>query len=68
MLNKVVGGHYRYFKYRVVAMILHLTLRPVYRQFPQIVAPVVNISSLYADTLCLKHFRLNDYAKSVSKI
>ena len=68
MLNKVVGGHYRYFKYRVVAMILHLTLRPVYRQFSQIVAPVVDVSSLYSNTFCFKHFWLNYDAKGVSKI
>ena len=49
-------------------MLFHLTLRPVYRQFSQIVAPVVDISRLYANTLCFKHFRFNDYAKSVSKI
>lgn len=40
-------------------MLLHFSLRPVYRQFSQIVASVVDVGSLYANTFGFKYLWFN---------
>ena len=48
-------------------MLLHFSLRPVYRQFSQIVAPVVDVGSLYANTFGFKYLWFNYDTKGISK-
>ena len=48
-------------------MLLHFSLRPVYRQFSQIAAPMIDVDSLYANTLGFKYLWFNYDTKGISK-